>query len=50
MQQITLDEAYYNRAVANYFLGNFHEALKDCNESLQINSNNTKTLIPHSAP
>jgi tetratricopeptide (TPR) repeat protein len=45
MQQITLDEAYYNRAVANYFLGNFHEALKDCNESLQINSNNTKTLI-----
>ncbi len=27
MQQITLDEAYYNRAVANYFLGNFHEAL-----------------------
>ncbi|MFO5492383.1 MAG: tetratricopeptide repeat protein, partial [Cuspidothrix sp.] len=45
MQQITLEEAYYNRAVANYFLRNFHEALKDCNESLQINFNNTKTLI-----
>jgi hypothetical protein len=36
MQQITLEEAYYNRAVANYFLGNFHEALKDCKQQRYI--------------
>jgi tetratricopeptide (TPR) repeat protein len=45
MQQITVNEAYYNRGIANFYLENFQGALEDLNEALQIQPTNTKFLI-----
>lgn len=45
VQYTTLAEAYYNRGIANYYLEDFQGALEDLNGALQINPNNTKSLI-----
>lgn len=36
---------YRNRALCNFHLGNFEECVIDCNQSLQIDPNNEKTLF-----